>query len=318
MLWASNLKSKKKKHHEKRINVGGGGKVKIELKVSNLNGVPVEEMLGIRSQGEAKETEQIAGNPSGAGLDFKAGYSINHLVYSIIAPILEKFALTNGRNVVLRCEKERSPPPMEREAGGTEGAVTSKLAALVWCIRALTLLHVWRICQAEASQQNNLDEDDDNEESEIIMQLVLEKAPNYISYAYETNTYFAGDLLSTMAYGMNICDEKAPVLQWEGNAWKQCLFGSKGYGGKQWRWEGIRIYNNWEKLANGWNTMISMDRNQERWLSSHSVIVGCINYGLENGGAATDGGHEIGEDVVVYGTDLCERIGQSSFSQVLS
>ena len=33
---------------------------------------------------------------------------------------------------------------------------------------------------------------------------------------------------------------------------------------------------------------LKMDKNEKRWLSSHSVIVDCLNFALNNGGIAKD------------------------------
>ena len=82
----------------------------------------MEEMLGCMEHGEASEGGEalglkrkvheqvvrylrIEGNPTEADPDYKE-VNINHLVFSIISPILEQFALTTTENVRLQSQKE--------------------------------------------------------------------------------------------------------------------------------------------------------------------------------------------------------------------
>ena len=110
---------------------------RLRFRIAMVEEILVEEMLGFIDQEEApkgrevmetkrKVYEQIVrylrikGKPTEADPDFKEG-NINHLVFSIISSILEKFAFTTGRNVVLKSEKEIVST--DGETGGTEKVV---------------------------------------------------------------------------------------------------------------------------------------------------------------------------------------------------
>jgi len=112
---------------------------RLRFRIATVDEMPVGEMFGFIEQGGAPEGgeimetkrkvyEQIVrylrieGKPTEADPDFNEG-NINHLVFSIISPILEKFALTAGRNVVLRSEKEIVST--DGETGGTEEVVVT-------------------------------------------------------------------------------------------------------------------------------------------------------------------------------------------------
>ena len=105
---------------------------RLGFEIATIEEVPVEEILGHQNESnevmgaKGKVYEQIVrylrieGNPTGADPDFKEA-NINHLVFSILSPILEKFVLTTGRDLRLRSEKEIIST--DDETGGIEEAV---------------------------------------------------------------------------------------------------------------------------------------------------------------------------------------------------
>jgi len=84
-----------------------------------------------------------------------------------------------------------------------------------------------------------------------------------------------------------------------GQALKQCLLALKDMGdingdgkvygfvttGKSWQmveYDGVSFRMTEEMIV----LFSKMHENEKRWLSSHSVIVGCLNFALNNGGIA--------------------------------
>ena len=132
----SNQKKQKTKWNTSYSNMAiTQAEERLGFRIATVDKIPVEEMLEFIDQGEAPEGgevmetkrkvyEQIVrylrieGEPTEADPDFKAG-NINHLVFAIISPILEKFALTTGRNVVLG---EKEIVSTDGETGGPDPA----------------------------------------------------------------------------------------------------------------------------------------------------------------------------------------------------
>ena len=110
---------------------------RLKFRLDILKEISVEDMLGCMKHGEAPEGGEvlglkrkvyeqvvrylrIEGNPTEADPDYKEA-NINHLVFSIISPILEQVALTTRENVRLQSQKEIVST--DGKTGGTQEVV---------------------------------------------------------------------------------------------------------------------------------------------------------------------------------------------------